>query len=160
MLTIEGIHRACCTEHPFHRGDVIYAERNAYRHYGIYAGNNKVIHFTPRNGDFGVQAAVRETSLARFAKGNRIAVSDFSHNSGQVYSPDGTVRRARSKIGQGGYNLVFNNCEHFANWCKTGKRHSRQVENAVQEIAEKALGGVVNVLEFIANGLDNLAAAI
>ena len=26
-----------------------------------------------------------------------------------------------------GYNLVFNNCEHFAIWCKTGVFASKQV---------------------------------
>jgi hypothetical protein len=146
--------------HPFLRGDVLYADRIAYRHYGIYAGDNKVIHFASLNGDFGAQAAVRETSLARFAKGDSIAVCDFSCESSRVYSPDETVRRARSHIGQGGYNLVFNNCEHFARWCKTGKRHSDQVEDAVQEIAEKAVGGFLNVLEHITDGLEDFAAAI
>jgi hypothetical protein len=113
---------------------MIYADRIAYRHYGIYAGDNKVIHFAPVNGDFGAQAAVRETSLARFAKGNKVSACHFSSESGHIYSPDETVCRARSQIGQGGYNLVFNNCEHFARWCKTGSRESRQVSNVMKQL--------------------------
>jgi hypothetical protein len=33
------------------------------------------------------------------------------------------------RIGEQNYNLLFNNCEHFANWCKTGRHRSGQVED-------------------------------
>ena len=33
-----------------------------------------------------------------------------------------------SRIGEQKYNLLFNNCEHFANWCKTGRHRSVQME--------------------------------
>ena len=39
------------------------------------------------------------------------------------------IGRRRACLGDGGYNLVFNNCEHFANACTLGKYRSRQVEN-------------------------------
>ena len=31
----------------------------------------------------------------------------------------------------GEYNLVFNNCEHFATYCATGKKSSGQVQGTV-----------------------------
>jgi hypothetical protein len=34
-----------------------------------------------------------------------------------------------SRLGEQNYNLLFNNCEHFAHWCKTGRHRSEQVEN-------------------------------
>lgn len=37
-----------------------------------------------------------------------------------------------------GYNIVTNNCEHFVNYCKTGKKRSWQVIQAVGEIAISA----------------------
>lgn len=37
------------------------------------------------------------------------------------------------------YNLVTNNCEHFAKWCKTGKHKSKQVYKAIGTIAWLAL---------------------
>jgi hypothetical protein len=40
-----------------------------------------------------------------------------------------TLRRAMSRLGEHNYNLLFNNCEHFAHWCKTGRHRSEQVEN-------------------------------
>ncbi|MBR1485765.1 MAG: lecithin retinol acyltransferase family protein, partial [Synergistaceae bacterium] len=51
-----------------------------------------------------------------------------------LYSGEETVSRARSKIGQGGYNLALNNCEHFAVWCKTGVKESSQVDNILDII--------------------------
>lgn len=44
-----------------------------------------------------------------------------------LYSPEETVKRARERIGESKYNLVTNNCEHFAIWCKTGVSESHQV---------------------------------
>ena len=48
------------------------------------------------------------------------------------------MARARSVIGanehsfERDYDLLFNNCEHFAIWCKTGVRKSYQVENILK----------------------------
>jgi hypothetical protein len=44
-----------------------------------------------------------------------------------LYSPEETVARARSRLGETNYNLLTNNCEHFAIWCKTGVSESLQV---------------------------------
>lgn len=44
-----------------------------------------------------------------------------------LYTPEQTVARARSRIGESHYNLVTNNCEHFVIWCKTGVHESMQV---------------------------------
>ncbi|MBM5793672.1 MAG: NC domain protein, partial [Cyanobacteria bacterium K_DeepCast_0m_m1_088] len=40
-----------------------------------------------------------------------------------------TLQRAQSRLGEQSYNLLFNNCEHFAHWCKTGRHRSAQVED-------------------------------
>lgn len=45
----------------------------------------------------------------------------------KIYSPEETVKRARSRIGEKKFLLPSNNCEHFAMWCKTGVRQSYQV---------------------------------
>ncbi|MBD5560382.1 MAG: hypothetical protein HDQ87_08530 [Clostridia bacterium] len=44
-----------------------------------------------------------------------------------LYTPAETVARARSRLGEEKYSLPFNNCEHFAVWCKTGVHESHQV---------------------------------
>lgn len=38
---------------------------------------------------------------------------------------------AFSRLGEDKYDLVANNCEHFANWCCTGETVSEQMEEAV-----------------------------
>ena len=58
-----------------------------------------------------------------------------------LYSGDETVARARGELGKEGYNLVTNNCEHFAIWCKTGLQESSQV-NQVLDSIEK-LGSLI-----------------
>ncbi|MGF1841850.1 lecithin retinol acyltransferase family protein [Vibrio clamense] len=50
----------------------------------------------------------------------------------KLYSATKTVERARSRLGEDSYNLVFNNCEHFAIWCKTGIEESHQVNNIIK----------------------------
>ncbi len=40
------------------------------------------------------------------------------------------VQRALSKQGERGYNLIFNNCEHYKNFVQYGKKHSKQVDYA------------------------------
>ena len=36
------------------------------------------------------------------------------------------------RLGEEKYNLVTNNCEHFAMWCKTGESVSGQVKQIVR----------------------------
>lgn len=55
-------------------------------------------------------------------------------NNYHIYSPEETVNRARSKIGNKGYNLFTNNCEHFAIWCKTNISESHQINNLLDAV--------------------------
>jgi phage shock protein A len=41
------------------------------------------------------------------------------------------IHRAQSRLGERKYNLLFNNCEHFATWCKTGVSYSKQVRKFI-----------------------------
>jgi hypothetical protein len=50
----------------------------------------------------------------------------------EVFAPDIVVSRAYSRLGESGYSLFRNNCEHFASWCKVGKESSQQVSKFVQ----------------------------
>jgi hypothetical protein len=110
-------------------GDVIYIDRVFYRHYGIYAGKGRVIHYSGENSHFGKDVGIRETSLKHFAGGGKYNVLQFVGS--QPFSGKETVNRARSRLGEESYSLLFNNCEHFALWCKTGRSKSIQVEKAV-----------------------------
>ncbi len=58
----------------------------------------------------------------------------FSSNDYHLYSPEETVARAESRLGEKSYNIATNNCEHFAIWCKTGLNESTQVKNLLEAI--------------------------
>ena len=49
-----------------------------------------------------------------------------------LYSASETVERARRCIGEASYHLLFNNCEHFALWCKTGVKQSHQIDEILK----------------------------
>ena len=105
--------------------------RGIYTHHGIYIGDNQVIHYSGFAEAF-KKGAIEQTSLESFLGG----VDDFkvvnypSHQN--IYSPEEIVHRAQSCLGEDDYNLFFNNCEHFACWCVTGKSRSEQVQEIMQ----------------------------
>ena len=135
-------------------GDVIFTDRFFYRHYGIYAGHGRIIHYSSSNGDFGNDACVRETSLKKFARGGECRIERFydSQSNAQKFSREETVNRARSRMGEKSYNLLFNNCEHFVLWCKTGINKSVQVEKAA---GTAILLGAAALVAHIAINSDN-----
>ncbi len=149
------------------KGDVIGVHRigGIYDHYGIYTGRGKVIHFSNEGSDFGGDIRVRRATLSQFKDGAsnvfvvdfeayrdyienpelfdfaglfKLAIDSFFDNELTLYSPEETVKRAESQLGREGYNLVFNNCEHFAVWCKTGVKESSQAQRFIE-----AIGGTI-----------------
>lgn len=44
----------------------------------------------------------------------------------RIYTPEQTIKRAESRLGESSYNLALNNCESYAMWCKTGVNISYQ----------------------------------
>jgi hypothetical protein len=136
-IMIEWIKRNIINQ--YQKGDVIYAIRNNYRHYGIYAGKNTVIHYATDIDGIGLDVLglftkVYQTSFSRFSKGDIVRVEKLSKKTHHIYSPNKTLERAKSQIGKGGYNMIFNNCEHFAMWCKTGRHESSQVLDVCENI--------------------------
>jgi hypothetical protein len=93
-----------------------------YTHHGIDCGDGTVIHFTGEPGKKS-DAAVARTAMGDFALDSIVHVREYSHKD----DPVTVVGRAESKLGGKEYNLVTNNCEHFATWCCTGKTASQQV---------------------------------
>lgn len=118
-------------------GDHIKVNRKLYWHHGIYCGNNEVIHYTP-GADGGVadmllgEGVVCLDSLDSFADGSDVKVVHYKSCADRRV----VLRRARGRLGEREYNLVTNNCEHFATWCKTGSRSSQQVNTGVRTAAK------------------------
>lgn len=54
-----------------------------------------------------------------------------------LYSNEETIERAYSRLGESDYNILSNNCEHFAIWCKTGVSESHQVNAILKETSQR-----------------------
>lgn len=114
------------------RGDRLAVERTilgstvGYMHHGIDVGDGTVVHARPddfRNPFAG--GRVVRTSLEDFAAGRPVrTVVDPPAQ----FDADAIVNRALAAVGREGYSPVIDNCEHFATWCATGRRASRQVD--------------------------------
>lgn len=117
-------------------GSVIGVARAAYKHYGIYIGNNKVVHFSSESGENFASNTIIETDMSFFMQdSDRFFMIKFDKNT-DVFNAKETKKRALDQIGAGEYNLIFNNCEHFAMWCKTGEKTSDQV-NFIQNHSKR-----------------------
>lgn len=109
------------------QGDQIYVYREllnlegVYEHHGIDCGDGTVIHYRKPS------ETIERTSWDVFKRGN----PTYKKHKDQKFSflPEIVVNRAESRLGEQKYNLLFNNCEHFANWCKTGISESQQIQN-------------------------------
>jgi hypothetical protein len=93
-------------------------------------GDGTVIHLAPADGvrvtlrDKSERFSVRRVTLEQFSSGRQPKVRAYS----LARHPDEIVAHAESLLGKSGYNLVEDNCEHFATLCATGKSSSHQVE--------------------------------
>ncbi|NEO97253.1 MAG: NC domain-containing protein [Symploca sp. SIO2E9] len=116
------------------RGDQIYVIRPylklqaVYQHHGIDCGDGNVIHYRKLKD----HEMVSSTSLDTFAQGRKVYRRKYK----VCYIPDVVVQRAQSRLGERKYNLLFNNCEHFATWCKTGVSDSRQIRDFLPLISK------------------------
>lgn len=108
------------------RGDHVYVSYSAFTHHGIYIGEDKVVALCKKPSDPSAESRVCRISTDEFADGRQVQVLEYEPS--ECSPPDVVVDRALSRVGCRGYDLVSNNCEHFATWCKTGERRSRQVE--------------------------------
>lgn len=113
-------------------GDQIYVWRELanlkgiYQHHGIDIGDGSVIHYRKPN------EIIEQTSFETFSKGNEVYVRQYPD--GFCFIPEVVVKRSFSRLGENKYNLLFNNCEHFATWCKTGISESKQVQDFIPSI--------------------------
>lgn len=130
------------------RADHIYVRRAAgYTHHGVDCGDGTVIHFTGEPGQQKISACIARTPVDDFLAGGEMKVRRY----GKRDDLDTTIERAESALGDSGYHLVVNNCEHFATWCCTGKKASEQVRGvgsltAHGAVATATLGATSGVI--------------
>eukprot|EP00058_Branchiostoma_floridae_P014984 XP_002600472.1 hypothetical protein BRAFLDRAFT_70153 [Branchiostoma floridae] len=100
-----------------------------------------VIHRTEDNG----KVKVREDWFWDVVEDNLVRISDnivFDTVPGPLPREE-IVERARSKLGEGDYSTLFENCEHFAYWCRYNVVFSRQALTAAGASAGLIAAGAV-----------------
>ena len=96
-------------------------QHGLFRHHGIDLGDGTVAHYLEGR-------EILRSSRDDFSQGQPLKIIDHAKASPASV----TLRRAMSRIGEQNYNLLFNNCEHFATWCKTGRHRSSQIDSALE----------------------------
>jgi len=95
-------------------------QHGLFMHHGIDLGDGTVAHYLEGR-------EILRSPRQEFSRGQAITPVPYA---AADCSPAGvTLRRAMGRLGEQRYNLLFNNCEHFAHWCKTGRHRSSQVED-------------------------------
>ena len=111
-----------------------------FYHHGIYIGNDEVVQFG-LPFDMLVDAKdikVIKSPISDFCGDNDfIEVYCYSKKElKQKFSDEQIIANALSHVGDAGYSIIKNNCEHFANLCIFGKKISDQIDGAYKDVEE------------------------
>lgn len=93
-------------------GDHLFVQRPGFTHHGLYMGGNLVLHYH--------MGRVKVSVPEEFTEGARIHKKP-EEESPAAYSGEEIIKRGLSRYGENQYNMVFNNCEHFARWARNGQ---------------------------------------
>ena len=97
-------------------GEIVKVPRVPYWHFGVSLGSKGVIDHAK------IQGVARRT-WEEFAKGRRVVSAEISG----PFVGEEVVARAYSQIGKP-YDLLEDNCEHFARWCVGTEAKSVQIQ--------------------------------
>ena len=70
------------------------------------------------------------TEIENFLNGGKLRRRNYQER----LTHSESLRIAQEHLSEKGYSLPFNNCEHFATYCATEKKKSKQVRRAIGSI--------------------------
>ena len=115
-------------------GDMIRVKAGSIYHYGIFVSEDEVIQFglapvaRPLTKDCEVEVCA--TAIEDFLCGGFVEVAfPDKKESKKRKKPEETVTLAKKRLGEKGYHILYNNCEHFAYECAYGERYCSQAED-------------------------------
>lgn len=121
-------------------GDLIRTKVRFYYHYGIFVSEQQVIQFGLPDDPMrpAEQIQVLSSDIDAFLQGGEVevAVPDGATRR-QMRDADEIVRIALSRMGEGGYDILHNNCEHFVNDCAFGKPSSTFLQDVREKLRAK-----------------------
>ena len=110
-------------------GDIIRVKLGSVYHYGIFVSDEEVIQFgyPPIEKYQDKEKVVVATDIDTFACDQLIEVGSFTFSDHKKrFKSNITIELARKRLGEGGYDMLGNNCEHFAFECYCGRHFSSQ----------------------------------
>lgn len=122
-------------------GDQIAIERSVmgvpYMHHGIYVGGGATIHYQWTTATQQANHPLRRTQIRRTSLEEFLGAQHWEDLVVVEYPPDAdppeqVVARAHALLGEGSYNGLWRNCEHFAVFCKTGTSTSKQITRPLE----------------------------
>ncbi len=121
-------------------GDMVRTKVQFYHHYGIFVSDSEVIQFglpddPMRPAD---QIRVLSTDVLTFLQGGDLEVMVPDKEARRkMRTPEQIVAIARQRIGESGYNILHNNCEHFVNECVFGEKRSAFLQDVREKLRKK-----------------------
>lgn len=122
------------------KGDIIRVKHRFYYHYGIYVDDSCIVQFGL--AEDAVKGAedikVLTSDICAFADGGEVECAVLSHaERAKRKSPEKTCAYALDHVGDGGYNILHNNCEHFAYTCVFGEKSAPGLDSIRDKIRKK-----------------------
>lgn len=114
-------------------GDMVRVKSGSIYHYGVFVSEDEII-------QFGLAPALRpsvkpcdvevcSSDVDGFLGGGFLEVAVLDRKETKKRRPvKETVAMARERLGEKGYHILYNNCEHFAYECVMGERYCSQTD--------------------------------
>ena len=114
-------------------GDMVRVKLGGIYHYGVFVSEDEVIQFGLAPN---LRAMVKDSEISvcssdvdTFLVGGFLETATLDKKEKKKRrKPKETVALARSRLGEKGYNILYNNCEHFAYECVMGEKRCEQAE--------------------------------
>lgn len=115
------------------RGDMVRVKCGSIYHYGVFVSEDEIIQFglapSQRQGVKACDVEVCASDVDLFLGGGFLEVAVLDRKEAKKRRKvEDTVRMARERLGEKGYHILYNNCEHFAYECVTGERYCSQTD--------------------------------
>lgn len=113
-------------------GDMVRVCLGELYHYGIYVSDDEIIQFGPppttiMRKDEDIEVCV--TGIDDFLLGKFLEVAVYDRKEKKKAKPnEEVIQIARERIGEKGYSILYNNCEHFVHECVFGEKFCSQTE--------------------------------
>ena len=119
-------------------GDMVRVRIGSVYHYGVFVSEDEVIQFGLPPVDLQEhlkrENLVVATDIETFSCGNIVEAAEPDRKEAKTRVPaEQAIAAARARLGEGGYDLIRNNCEHFVSECCYGTHFSEQSDGFRQK---------------------------